>query len=138
MPLSIQDRSIKQQYTQLQTKVGTNAASLDDIKGVLATIADRAGLAQTDAKTQLANAVSTQEMMSIVKEGLSARETKDIASILDAGPVKLADDARKFLEQLIGRTPVNPPTGVVNFSAMVAQANGKALLTGMTKPGVTV
>jgi hypothetical protein len=37
MPLSIQDRSIKQQYTQLQTKVGTNGCAFDHDTLVLPT-----------------------------------------------------------------------------------------------------
>ncbi|MBI1946182.1 MAG: hypothetical protein HYS27_10820 [Deltaproteobacteria bacterium] len=137
MPVTLTDRSIRAAYAHVKRSVGSGTASLDDLKGVLAAVADKAGLTQTSAKTQLDNAVSVQEKLSIVKEGLSAVEKADLAQILDAGPVALSTEAKKFLEQVIGRTPVNPGTGAVSISAMVKQGS-KVLITGTAKPNVTV
>ncbi|OGQ25865.1 MAG: hypothetical protein A2138_22010 [Deltaproteobacteria bacterium RBG_16_71_12] len=137
MPVSLTDRSIRAAYAHLKRNVGSGTASLDDLKGVLAAVADKAGLAMTRAKTQLDNAVSVQEKLAIVKEGLSAVEKADLAKILDAGPVALSTEAKKFLEQVIGRTPVNPGNGAVSITAMVKQGS-KVLVTGTAKPNVTV
>lgn len=137
MPVTLTDRSIRAAYAHMKRNVGSGAASLDDLKGVLAAVADKAGLTQTSAKTQLDNAVSVQEKLAIVKEGLSAVEKADLAQILDAGPVALSTEAKKFLEQVIGRTPVNPPSGAVNITGMVKQGS-KVLVTGTAKPNVTV
>lgn len=138
MPVSIKDRSIRAAYSALQRKVtGDEKATLDDLKGVLAVVADRSGLSGTKAKTQLANAVSTTEMMAIVKEGLAAGEKKDLEAILDDGTVKLNAEARKFLEQLVGRTPVNPTTGPVNI-ADLKRVGEKVEISGTAAPDVTV
>lgn len=137
MPATLNDRSIRAAYAHVKRNVGTGTASLDDLKGVLAAVADKAGLTQTSAKTQLDNAVSVQEKLAIVKEGLSAVEKADLTQILDAGPVALSAEAKKFLEQVIGRTPVNPGNGAVNVTGMVKQGS-KVLITGTAKPNVTV
>lgn len=137
MPVSLADRSIRGAYSYLKRTVGSGTASLDDLKGVLAAVADKAGLTMTGAKTQLENAVSVQEKLAIVKEGLSAVEKADLAHILDAGPVALSTEAKKFLEQVIGRTPVNPTNGPVNITGMTKQGS-KVLITGSAKPNVTV
>lgn len=137
MPATLTDRSIRAAYAHLKSKVGSGAASLDDLTGVLASVADRSGLAMTSAKTQLQNAVSVVEKLAIVKEGLSTVEKADLATILDAGPVSLSAEAKRFLEQVIGRTPVNPGSGAVTISAMVKQGS-KVLITGTAKANVTV
>ncbi|MCC7108971.1 MAG: hypothetical protein IT382_06770, partial [Deltaproteobacteria bacterium] len=47
MPATLTDRSIRAAYAHLKSKVGSGAASLDDLTGVLASVADRSGLAMT-------------------------------------------------------------------------------------------
>lgn len=140
MPVSLNDAAIKSAYRSLERSLGNRSAGIDDLKKILAAVADRAGLSGTNAQTQLDNAVSTQEMMSIVKEGLSAREKKDLANILDAtgtDVLKLRADARKLLEQLVGRAPVNPTTGPVNITDMKV-VGGKVEISGTSAPNVTV
>jgi len=138
MPVNISDRSIKNEYSKITTQfTGTSKASLNDIKDLLADIADRSGLTLTKAKDQIKSAVSTQELMSIVKEGMSAKEKTDVEAILDDPAAPLADDAKKFLEQLVGRTPVNPTTGPVNITGMKL-VNGKVEIEGSAKANVTV
>ena len=135
---AISDRSIRAAYKKLEASVtGGNKASLADLTSLLAKVADRAGLTMTGAETQLTQAVSTQEKMSIVKEGMSDKEKKDLEAILDRGDVPLADDAKKFLEQLVGRTPVNPTNGPVNITDMKI-VGGKVVIAGTAKANVTV
>lgn len=137
MPVTLNDAALRTAYRALERKVGNGAASLEDLKGVLASVADKAGLTMTRAQTQLAAAVSTQELLSIVNEGLSVRETKDIGVMLDSGTVQLSAPARKFLEQLIGRELVNPTTGPVQISDMKL-VGGKVQISGTSTPNVTV
>jgi hypothetical protein len=133
----INDAALNNAYRALGRKVGSGSASLDDLKGVLATIADKAGLTMTRAKAQLDAAVSRQEMLAIVKEGLSPSEKSDLSDILDNGAVKLSADAKKFLEQLIGRAAVNPTAGAVQITDM-KQVGGKVQISGTSAPNVTV
>ena len=137
MPATISDKALRTAYSSLASKVGVGVASLADLKALLASVADKAGLTMSKAETQLDAAVSAQEMLSIVKEGLSAGERKDIGAILDDGGVKLAPEARKFLEQLIGRTPVNPTSGPVHIADMKL-VGGKVQISGTSAPNVTV
>jgi hypothetical protein len=140
MPVTLSDASIKSAYKSLERSLGNKAATVDDLKKILAAVADRAGLTGTSAKTQLDKAVSKQEMLSIVKEGLSAREKKDVEAMLDAtgtDAIKLGSDARKFLEQLVGRAPVNPTNGPVNITDMKV-VGGKVEISGTSAPNVTV
>src|SRR3954471_2129643 len=135
---AITDRSLRTAYKTLERTIGAGkSATLDDLTALLAKVADRSGLSMTSAETQIKNAVSTQERMSIVREGMSAAEKKDLESILDGGDVALTADARKFLEQLVGRTPVNPTSnGPVNITDMKL-VNGKVQIAGTAKPNVT-
>jgi hypothetical protein len=139
--LTLQDRSIRTAYRALEKSItGNENASLDELTGLLAAVADKAGLTMTSAKTQLKNAVSVQEKMAIVKEGLSDREKADLGRILDQGTVKLSAEAKKFLEQLVGRSPVNPPNptnGPVNIADM-RLVSGKVQITGTAAANVTV
>ncbi len=138
MPVTIRDRSIRAEVDKLaRAFTGSKKAGLDDLKALLADIADRSGLAMTSARDQLDNAVSKQELMSIVREGLSKREKKDVEAILDGGAVPLADDAQRFLEQLVGRAPVNPQSGPVNITDM-RLVRGKVKIEGSAGPNVTV
>jgi hypothetical protein len=140
MPVQISDRSLRSSYSALSRRVGGQAARLEDLRGLLASVADRSGLTSTSARKQLEQAVSVQEQLAIVREGLSSKEKRDLEAILDHGHVKLADEARKFLEQLVGRAPVNPVSpanGPVQISAM-RLVNGKVEIAGRAAPNVTV
>ncbi|HEY4222128.1 MAG TPA: C2 family cysteine protease [Myxococcota bacterium] len=139
MPVTLSDRSIRAAYKTLGKSItGNNKASLADLDKILADVADRSGLALTDAKTQLKQAVSTQEKLAIVKEGMSATEKADLTAILD-GDVPLEAEAKRFLEQLVGRTPVNQPhgKGPVDISSMKL-VGGKVEIAGSAAPNVTV
>lgn len=138
MPVTIKDRAIRSAYNALARKVtGDDKATLDDLKGILAVVADRGGLTGTKAKKQLDDAVSSAEVMAIVKEGLTAKEKQDLEAILDGGAVKLAPAARKLLEQLVGRAPVNPTSGPVTITDL-KQDGGKVVIAGSAAPNVTV
>ena len=51
MPVTLKDASLRTAYRALERQVGTGAASLDDLKKILSSIADRGGLTMTRART---------------------------------------------------------------------------------------
>jgi hypothetical protein len=136
MPLTITDRTLRTAYKALEKK-NLTAATLDDLEPLLAKVADRSGLTMTAADQQLKLAVSTQEKLSIVKEGMSDKEKADLIAILDNGDVPLSSDAKQFLENLVGRAPVNATTGPVDISSMKL-VGGKVEIEGSAAPNVTV
>jgi Calpain family cysteine protease len=135
MPLSIADASLRNAYGKLSAR---KPSGLDDLLPLLATLTDRAGLTQTDGLTMLNEAVSRAQQLALVKEGLSANEHKDIEAILDDGTKKLTADARKFLEQLVGRTPQNPTSGAVQVSEFARAGAKQVTISGAATKDSTI
>jgi hypothetical protein len=134
MPLKIADANIKAAYHKLD-KAKSN--DVDDLLPLLAAVADKAGVTMTNGATMLKQAVNREQQIALVKEGLSKNEKKDLESILDNGTVKLSADSRKFVEQVFGRTPVNPTDGPVKIAELKKDGT-KLSISGSGEKNATV
>jgi hypothetical protein len=127
-----------QQRSNPNLKLGTEQAL-----AILAELGDRGGWSSSQVARELKKPGATvDQQVAIAKQGLSSREKRDLAAILDEGTVPLEPAARQLLEKVLDRgsappppAPQPPPPSTSGLSISGTQQNG---LSGVTKAGATI
>ncbi|MEW5851330.1 MAG: C2 family cysteine protease [Myxococcota bacterium] len=132
---TIRDRQLSNVYSALeaQRRLDPNVKiDTSNMVKLLATVADSwKGSASTmEGKLNRAG-ITREEQVELVKAGMSANEKKDLEAILDGGSVPMADEVKRFLEQVLGRQEVGPSDGSLRITGN--QAGG--VLSGVAKAG---
>jgi len=135
---TIRDSQMKSVYSNWESKLRDQPGFKVDGQGMiklLAAIGDRWYKGADKIEAELSKpGVTRDQQLAIVKAGMSATEKADLAKILDDGKVPLSADVKKFLEQVIDRTPVDPGDGSLHVSG--DQAGG--VIKGSAAPGAII
>jgi len=135
---TIRDTQMKSVYTSWESTLRDRPDFKVDGQGMiklLAAIGDLSSKEATQVETELSRpGITRDEQLAIVKAGLDDAERSDLGKILDEGQVPLADDVKKFLGQVIDRTPVDPNDGALRVTG--DQAGG--VIQGTAAPGSTI
>lgn len=133
--LTIQDRQLKSVYARLQSQRASDPSVVVDdsaVIDILAAVGDgrRSGKA---IKADLLAAGSKPAQLAIAQAGMTAKEKKDVETILDRGDVPMSPAAKNFLEALVGRAALDGGTAALQIIGDQSQG-----LRGISKPNAII
>jgi hypothetical protein len=135
---TIRDSQVSSFYNALQAQRRTDpTAKIDgnNLVKLLAAVGDTWNQGAASLQADMSKpGVTREQQVDMARAGMSSKEKEDVIAILDQGNVPVADDVRKFLEQLVGRTPVAPTDGALRIVGN--QAGGK--VSGTVAAGTTI
>ena len=137
MPVSINDRKLSSLYTSYER--AAKPLGKEQALEILSHLGDSARWGQVKLADQLKKpGMTTEQQIALAKDGITANEKKDLETILDKGQVPLEAGARAFLEQVLGRTPVQPQPAAITANGISVNANQANGLSGTTKAGASI
>lgn len=112
MTLRIRDSRLKSLYTSLQQQHLSNpSVRIGDqqVLQLLSAVGDSSRSSFTQTREALgAPGITRERQVALIREGMTAREKTDLATLLDHGDVPLEQGAKDFLEAVLDRHAVNP------------------------------
>ena len=144
MPTRINDQRLATLISGLESQRKTNpSVKIDDaqVLKILAEVGDRAGWSASKVADKLKGLGMTREaQVALIKQGLTANEKKDLATILDTSTLPIDPGAKALLEAVLdrGTPPSPPPAPFVGNGNLTITGDQKAGISGVAKAGDSI
>jgi len=135
---NIRDRQLQNLHATYQRQLDERPdfkVDADGLVKLLASVGDRIGQDAGQLEAALSrDGITREEQLELVKQGLDTYEQADLTALLDRGELPMTAEVRGFLEQVVGRRPLEDDEVALKVTG--APADGQ--LTGTAAPGATI